>query len=79
MNEYQVGDMRLNFRYGMFNPQYPNAMRLASFALDYDCYCDNLISGNEELLSHIKAGHDAIQSLFEKSITDSLRSLMSNG
>ena len=78
MNEYQVGDMRLNFRYGMYNPQYPNAMRSASFTLDYDCYCDNIISGYDEITAHIRAGHEAIQSLFEKSITDSLRNLMKN-
>ncbi len=79
MNEYRVGDMRLNFRYGMFNPQYPNAMRSASFALDYDCYCESLIRGYDEIKAHIRSAHKAIQELFEKSISESLRTIMNNG
>lgn len=76
MNEYRFSDMRLNFRYGMFNPQYPNSMRDASFALDYDCYSDNLLNGLGSVLEHVDAGHDAIQRLFESTITDSLREKM---
>ena len=78
LNEYRINDMRLNFRYGMYNPQYPNIMRENSFTLDYDCFCDSVISGFDALLAHIVKGHDEIQDLFESSITDSLREKMNN-
>lgn len=78
LNEYRINDMRLNFRYGMYNPQYPNIMRENSFTLDYDCFCDSVISGFDALLAHIVKGHDEIQELFESSITDSLREKMNN-
>lgn len=78
LNEYRVGDMRLNFRYGMYNPQYPNIMRDQSFTLDYDCYCDSILCGYDVLMSHINRGHDEIQALFEASITDTLRERMRN-
>lgn len=79
LNEYRIKDMRLNYRYGMFNPEYPSPMRQANFVLDYDCYCDLLLSGYEQIMSHICQGHDAIQYLFESSITDNLRKVMGNG
>lgn len=78
MNEYQVKDMRLNFRYGMFNPEYPSPMRSAQFVLDFDCYCDSLLSGYETIMSHIEDGHNSIQYLFESAISDSLRKVMNN-
>lgn len=78
MNEYRISDMHLNFRYGMYNPEYPSSMRSPKFVLDYDCYCDSLLSGFDILLSHIKEGHNAIQYLFENSISDNLRKIMNN-
>lgn len=78
LNEYRLDDMRLNFRYGMYNPQYPNVMRENSFTLDYDCFCDSVISGIDAIVAHIVKGHDEIQDLFESSITDSLREKMNN-
>lgn len=71
--EYSVRGMRLNFRYGMYNPDYPQVMKKDNFALDYDCYCDESISDSNAVLEQICTGHDAIQILFENSITDSLR------
>ena len=78
LNEYRINDMRLNFRYGMYNPHYPNVMRENSFTLDYDCFCDSVISGFEAILAHIIRGHDEIQELFETSITDTLREKMNS-
>lgn len=79
MNEYIIGDMHLNFRYGMYNPQYPQAMKKTNYVLDYDCFCDEAVVGYETILGHINEGHDSIQRLFENSITDQLRKVMGNG
>lgn len=79
MNEYVVGDMRLNFRFGMYNPQYPQLMSKPNYVLDYDCFCDVALAGFDEMIKHIKSGHDSIQKMFENSITDHLRKVMNNG
>lgn len=78
MNEYQVENMLLNFRFGMFNPDYPNPLRKDSFALDYDCFTTEPLESMDEVLRNIIKGHDAIQELFEASITDSLRKVLVN-
>ena len=78
MNEYQVDNMLLNFRFGMFNPDYPNPLDKESFALDYDCFITEPIDSTDEVLRTIRTGHDAIQELFEQSITDSLRKVLTN-
>ena len=78
MNEYIVEDMRLNFRFGMYNPQYPQLMKKANFVLDYDCFCDEAVVGFDAMMSHIQKGHDMIQRAFEDSITEQLRKVMRN-
>jgi len=79
MNEYVVDDMRLNFRFGMYNPQYPQAMKKINYVLDYDCFCDEAVVGFDAMMSHIHKGHDSIQKMFEESITPQLRKVMDNG
>ena len=79
MNEYIIDDMHLNFRFGMYNPQYPHTMKKTNFVLDYDCFCDEAVAGFEIILEHINKGHDSIQSMFESSITNQLRRVMGNG
>ena len=76
--EYQINGMHLNFRYGLFNPQYPNQLIDNSFALDYDCYTEEPIEVADGLLRCVEKGHDAIQMLFESSITEALRKVMRN-
>lgn len=78
MNEYQVKDMRLNFRFGMYNPEYPSPMRSSKFVLDYDCYCNFLLSGCDAIMAHIEEGHNSIQYLFENAISDTLRKALNN-
>lgn len=78
LNEYQVSNMTLNFRYGMFNPDYPNPLNKDSFSLDYDCFTTEPLETTDFILDSIKKGHDAIQELFEASISDSLRKVLSN-
>lgn len=77
-SEYYVQGMRLNFRYGLFNPDYPQVMKKDNFALDFDCYYDEPLSSSNEVLRYIQTGHDAIQILFENSITDTLRKIYQN-
>ena len=76
--EYRIDDMHLTFRYGMFNPDYPGIMKKNDFVLDYDCCCNDMIADCFNLLEHIDKAHDAIQILFEESITDSLREIYRN-
>lgn len=78
MNEYFFDDMHLNFRFGMYNPQYPQIMKKSNYVLDYDCFCDEAIVGYDSIISHIISGHDIIQRMFEKSITEQLRKVMLN-
>ena len=70
--------MHLNFRYGLFNPQHPNKLLDKSFALDYDCYTEEPIEVADSMLRCVEKGHDAIQMLFESSITETLRKEMRN-
>lgn len=74
--EYRVENMILNFRYGMYNPEYPNILKTNSFALDLDCFCIEPIDSTDEILRCLDRGHNAIQSIFENSISDSLRVVM---
>lgn len=78
MVEYNIQGMHLNFRYGMFNPDYPQILKKDNFTLDYDCFYRGVIESSSEVLRYIEIGHDAIQILFENSITDSLRKVYRN-
>lgn len=73
ISEYKVNEMQLTFRYGMFNPDYPEILRKNNFVLDYDCYYNGMVCSEDEVVKYLNMGHDAIQTLFENSITDSLR------
>lgn len=77
--EYSVDDMILKFRYGMYNPEYPNALRKNDFTLDYDFFTEDMIDSADGILRVVNKGHEEIQALFEQSITDSLREVMRNG
>ena len=79
LNQYNVDNMRLDFRYGQYNKEYPQPIRNISFVLDYDCYSEELIKECEILEKYILQGHNAIQCLFENSITDKLRKVMNDG
>lgn len=76
--EYNIQGMHLNFRYGMYNPDYPQTLKRDNFTLDYDCFYRELINGPNEVLRYIEIGHNAIQTLFENSITDNLRKVYQN-
>lgn len=76
LSEYHIGDLIMNFRYGMFNPEYPGKLRLNDFSLDYDCSTEDLFTSSEEIMNCIIKGHDAIQKMYENSILDALRKIM---
>ena len=76
MTEYKYGDQVVNFRYGMYNPEYPRPMRRNSFVLDYDAFSEEPMTGFEAILSHIIDGHRAIQQLFENSVSYKLKQIM---
>ena len=73
--ELNYGDFIARFQYGMLNPDYPAPVRRKSFTLDYDAYRQGP-QDFEDVKQNMNKFHDAIQKLFEQSITDRLRSLM---
>lgn len=77
-NEYRINTMKIAFRYGLYNPEYPSVLSKNSFVLDYDCYIDDALEGSENVVQTIEQGHEYIQALFEDSITDSLRKVLNN-
>jgi len=78
MTEYRIDEMTMNFRYGMFNPEYPNSLKKNDFVLDFDFFSNDVIDSADGILHVLDKGHCEIQSLFERSITDSLREVMNN-
>jgi len=73
--ELNIDDIMLKYQYGMHNPDYPAPIKQKIFVLDLDAYKSGILS-LEELSDIIPKLHDNIESLFEKSITSSLREKM---
>ncbi len=68
-------DHVLTFTYGLYNKsEYPNPVSRKEFVLDYDCSTVQIESS--EILSQLDIYHNDIQSLFENSIKDTLRTTM---
>lgn len=78
LSEYHIDEMTMNFRYGMFNPEYPNRLKRNDFALDYDFFSNEILDTADMVLRVLEKGHQEIQTLFENSITDCLRGVMNN-
>lgn len=78
ITEYVIDEMVLNFRYGMYNPEYPNLMKKNDFVLDFDFFSNEIVDSVDGILYILDKGHREIQSLFERSIQDSLREVMNN-
>jgi len=70
--EFNYGDFRLRFQYGIHNSDYPAPVRQRVFVMDLDAFSETpeSMSNVPRLLSEY---HDAIQYAFEQSITDDLR------
>ena len=59
----------------MHNPDYPSTIRSKVFILDFDAFSEGLQEFHE-IKTKLKNYHEAIQGLFEQSITDQLRGKM---
>lgn len=73
LSEYRFDNMILNFRFGLYNPNYPMFINSNNFVLDYDCFLIEHVNNEVEVMNTIDKAHNNIQLLFEKSITDELR------
>jgi uncharacterized protein (TIGR04255 family) len=73
--ELKMGDFDLRFQFGFPNPDYPAVMKRPEFILDMDAYVQ-IVHDLNESLRYMDGAHEQIQSLFEKSISDVLRSRM---
>jgi len=69
------GDMILNFRYGMYNPDMPAPIRKKIFILDYDAYYEDL-QDFFEITDNLIRFHDLIEKSFESHIKEELRMIM---
>ena len=75
--ELNYGDFFLRFQYGMHNPDYPAVIKKKIFILDFDAYYSGILERNE-LEQYFQKFHDAIQDMFEKSITSKYRDFLNN-
>jgi uncharacterized protein (TIGR04255 family) len=73
--EAVFSDFNLRFQFGVHNPDYPAPIQRRSFILDYDAYFKGLFEP-KDIPECLNKYHDAIQKLFERSITDKLREVM---
>lgn len=73
--EFNYGDTNLRFQSGMVNPDYPAPIRRKEFVLDYDCYCQLLLT-ESEIAEYLRVFHNRINDAFEEVITDDLRQTM---
>jgi uncharacterized protein (TIGR04255 family) len=69
-----LGDLSLN--YGIWNKDFPNEILQKEFILDYDCY-SNLGVSSDEIVDRAKKYNKYIEELFELSIKDAFRKLLS--
>jgi uncharacterized protein (TIGR04255 family) len=75
---YTIDDMKLNFRYGLFNESNNLSKNKVNLALDYDCFISELVDDKELILNYVDKAHTNIQHIFERTITDNLRNKVLN-
>lgn len=73
--DLNLGNMKIRFRYGMHNPDYPAPIRKKLFILDYDAFLEGL-QNEADMISNIDKFNNEIESMFEKCIKDGLREIM---
>lgn len=73
--EFNYGDFKMRFQYGMSNPDFPAPIRQKVFTLDYDAYIEELIE-RSDIEKLIDKFHDKLKLSFEEVITDALRAKM---
>lgn len=68
-------DFALEFRYGLFNPDFPAPIKKREFILDYDAFYNGLLEP-KDIPRYLDSFYSAIYDLFEKCITNELRKIM---
>ena len=78
LSEYRNDNMSINFRFGLFNKNYPYMAKGTDFVLDYDCFTLDPLQDPSDVMKIIIEAHSNIQVLFENSISDSMRRVLRN-
>jgi uncharacterized protein (TIGR04255 family) len=73
--EAVFSDFNLRFQFGVHNPDYPAPIRRRAFILDYDAYFQGLLEP-KDIPECLNKYHNAIQKIFERSITNRLKEVM---
>lgn len=76
--EYNYEPIKLRYKCGLLNPDYPSPNKKGNFLIDTDVFIEGLIS-NADIELYIDDFHSKASDFFEKTITDELRELMKNG
>lgn len=71
--EMNFGDYNIRFQYGMNNPDYPAPIKKRFFVLDYDAYTTGSLE-KEDIHQLLPIFHSEIKRLFDKSVTNKLKS-----
>ena len=73
--EFNYGDHRLKFQYGIFNEDFPAPVKKSHFILDYDMSTQELLDVHD-LAPRLDAFHKKLIESFEEVITQNLRDIM---
>ncbi len=73
--EFNYGDMKMKFQYGMPNPDFPSPIKKKLFILDYDAYSQGEVA-IDRIMNCLGDYHAKIKRSFEQVITDGLRAKM---
>lgn len=73
--EVNYEHFNVRFQYGMHNPDYPAPIKKKTFILDYDAYCNGILT-KDDIFKNLPIFHEEVQRLFENSISDKLRTRM---
>ncbi len=74
-SEWFFSEYNVNFAYGVYNPDYPLPIKKKGFVLDYDVYCETMLSP-EQVDEYLPTFNAKIIELFEASIGNKLRETM---
>jgi len=69
------GEIHINFKYGVHNPDYPGPSRQRQFTLDIDCYIRDDIE-LDDVAERLKDLNEEATDVFERSVGESWRELM---
>lgn len=73
--EYNFDVLSVKYQFGIANPDFPAVIRKKQFVIDINAYSHGVLE-LVDIKSFLSDGHNKIQDIFEKSITDATRNLM---